>query len=125
MNAARFAQYKRTREQTGYSARDVLDIVRTRDAEHRGLIRFTWEYDQDADLSWADAETIGQWRAGYLGVRGCVAEVPKRCDHCGHEVGEDAWEVAASLWGIVVTGESDPYCRLVESELAHEAGVIE
>jgi hypothetical protein len=35
---------------------------------------------------------------------------------------EERWETAASLCGIVVESERDPYCRVVAAELAAEAG---
>jgi hypothetical protein len=108
------------------AARLALEVARQemelRQAEADDRIRFEvvpdHDYQPDGDY---DVELerrkleAGEWVA--LGV---VAETPRACPHCGETIG-DEWDTAASLWGIVVESETDPYVREVMRELASEA----
>jgi hypothetical protein len=108
------------------AARLALEVARDemalRRAESDDRIRFRvvpdYDYrpDGDYDLELERRKlAAGEWVA--LGV---VAEIPRACPHCGGTMG-DEWETAASLWGIVVESEQDPYVREVMRELAAEA----
>lgn len=81
--------------------------------------RWTWDDEYDPEGSWgrdADEETAaavaderGMLDSGDYVALGCIAE--RRCSCCG------SWIETDSLWGIVVPGVDDPYCRQVEAEM--------
>lgn len=101
----------------GFTAQQSMAIAQTRQAVLDGRVKFMWESDQDPDNSWMDDDDLAHLASGDIEVLTCTAYLPKHCGHCGHEV-EGEWDWADSLGGVVVTGESDPYCRLIESEFA-------
>lgn len=89
------------------AAKSLADAEEWREAmEEAGRLTVTWEHDQDADLSWADAETLDNIARGIWHVSGCVVTLDG--------------EHVASLWGIV-RGYGDPYMTVVEAELCSQA----
>lgn len=114
------------------SLKHARDMAKLHHAKQDGEIRFRWESDQDfevdgfygydePDQTRATDELRAKINSGEWLAEGCIAEVPNKCQHCGHDL--DGWSVAASLWGIVHDGGGE-YTRWVELDLAHEAGVI-
>lgn len=102
------------------------DEVALQEAENDGLIRFTWEWDQDyePDGDYDLEEERSKLANGEWEALGCIAETPRVCAHCGGDL-KGEWSHAASLWGIVVdVDDRESYRREVERELASEAGVI-
>jgi hypothetical protein len=77
-----------------------------------GRLTVEWVDDNDADLSWADESTLADIDAGTYAVLGCVVTYHAPLAWSGATT-----ERFESLWGIVVTGPNDPYCRVVAAEL--------
>lgn len=98
-------------ENAGYSAPPgryacALTLARAEaEANGRGFT-VEWMHDPEADLSWADAETLRKIDNGTYGVLGCIVTDPDTDD-------------VESLWGIVAAFE-DPYMHVVEAELSAE-----
>ena len=70
-------------------------------------VRFRWEPDEGADLSWMEPEEASKVNE----VFGCTMET--RCGSCGQ------WQHAESLWGVVDPDKA--YMRVVQAELAAQA----
>jgi hypothetical protein len=106
------------REHGGYCTppgRAMCALISARD-ELRGKeegLTFRWTEDDSPDTSWLDQEGWEKEKQDYengdLLILGCYVE---------HE---DLDQYAVSLWGISVYSWQDPYCRVVEAELASEA----
>lgn len=66
-----------------------------------------WVHDGDADLSWADAQTMRKIEQGTYEVLGAILK-----DQNG--------AILASLWGIVMHVDEHDYRRVLAAELAQE-----
>lgn len=77
----------------------------------RNQARVRWEQDEEADVSWADPQTLAELRSGTLEALACAVQVWDRRTQ--------GWRTVASCCGIVVR-PGDTYCRIMEAELALE-----
>lgn len=115
--------------------RVARDEVALRAAERDDRVRFRWEedweYAPESGIEEYDQEERVMLAAGSWEALGCIAEVPRKCGHCGTVLGDDPsrddyWEQGASLWGIVVdVDDREDYRREVEREPANEVGALE
>lgn len=83
--------------------------------QERGSLVVEWVEDDDCDTSWADEQTLDELRSGLLVALGCVVTYSRPLAWSGATTEEHA-----SLWGVVVRGINDPYCRVVAAELCSE-----
>jgi hypothetical protein len=91
-------------------------------AEHRLLAakaadqaRVLIEEDDFPDVSWMDDQMRAEYERGEIAMLQMALQT--RCSCCG------SWTTAASLGGISIeAGDPDSYLRVVEAELASEAG---
>lgn len=99
------------REHAGYCtppgpAQCALDLARAELRARAEGVSFCWQDDFDPDTSWMDEAQLREYENGDTVLLGCIAALDE--------------ERTASLWGIHVGSPSDPYCRVVEAELASE-----
>lgn len=145
------ATYRASRRQ-GAPAWGALNYARMENrlaiAESQGRIRFKWEDDDDyrPEDSWGldepeQTQVVNEERrkleSGEWVVLGCIAETPP-VDLFGIFQPDDdiaPWKHAASVWGVVLDAadawrhlhgynEPDYEMRMVEVEMASEAGVL-
>jgi hypothetical protein len=99
-----------TREQG--AVRSALELARAEYVARHSAVYFAWQADDDPDLSWMDADARTELERGETAMMACVL------------YGADG-ESLASLWGIHMRDpwQADPYRRVIEAQLALEAGV--
>jgi len=110
-------RYEFFRDHAGYATPPgrvacALQLARAeREYEARDDVRIDWDWDPDPDTSWADESEHAKFDREEWEILRCVVET---FDEDGATVNE------VSLYGIVVTGPNDPYCRVVQAELYTE-----
>jgi hypothetical protein len=105
------------REHAGYvvgeRAIGALELARDELRAKAEGLEFHWVEDETPDTSWLDQDGWERekqdYQDGRLLILGC---------HVTHPALD---QYAVSLWGISVYDQRDPYCRVVEAELAGEA----
>jgi hypothetical protein len=100
------------RAQGAFKLANAHNRLKSRVANH--LVKVRWEYDENADLSWADQQTKDRIASGYYTVEGCSIDVLQECGHWDRGV--------ASVWGVVLESR-DLQRAVIEAELALEAGL--
>lgn len=90
-------------------AKSLADAEERREAlEAEDRIAIRWEWDDEADLSWADEETLAKLADGTYEVVTCLVTIE-----------DDGEARSAGLCGIIIAA-NDPYARVVEAELVSE-----
>jgi hypothetical protein len=135
MDTTLIKRYRFFREHAGYvvgrSAEGALDLARAErllsDAIDADVARVQWRYD---DLPYehgflSDEEIAAKFESNeWTGPFGCVIWIGDDLSDFDADSDRDpaSWTQNTSLWGIVVgpRGTGDPYCRVVEAELASE-----
>lgn len=87
---------------------------------HEGTLAILWDADDDPDVLWMDDRQAREYRDGDTQMLTCriVRPCPDHGTGCPHA------ETLASLGSIHVRTGNDTYRRVVEAELALEAGVL-
>jgi hypothetical protein len=107
--------------------RCALELARAEYVLCRSAASVKWEVDCDADLSWLD-QTDAEMGEGFEAF---AAE--RRVEHergdmamMGAILRDADGEIVSSLWGIELPRDwyADPYRRVIEAELACEAGPL-
>lgn len=92
------------------AVRAALELARAEYALRASSVEVSWQRDPYPDLSWCDAEQLRELRAGETEMLECTLYGPDG-------------EPIESMGGIHVLAGDESYKRVVEAELALQAGV--
>lgn len=98
------------REQFLARRANAVQLATAYHAAHAAGCVFEWEPEPDADTSYMDEAQLAAFQRGDIQAFYCVLHAP------------DDMDIQAALGDIHVESLSDPYCKVVEAELADEAG---
>lgn len=100
-------------------------------AREQNLV-FVWEYEEDPDVSWMDAEQLAEYQSGAIEMLSCyVFQDTSESKYCSGSSCSDARDyehkhdkrpaILASLGNISMHVDERSYRRVVQAELACEA----